>query len=148
MRRIFTGLAACLVAASLAGCGTASASSQPGQTPTASHPGASASCLRALTITNADNGKTHCVKVGTRVDVYLRGTEADMWQEPSASGHVLVGAPNGALSLALPNGTYVLHIEGGSADRFAYDRAVRTELLFRSGPSGCVGDESAFDLFD
>lgn len=104
MRRISTVLTACLVAVAIVGCGTASAASQPAQTPTASHgvtghPAASAGCVRALTITNAGNGKTYCVKVGTKLTVILRGTDADMWQEPHASGHVLVATPNGAFSL-------------------------------------------------
>jgi hypothetical protein len=59
----------------------------------------------------------------------------------------------------LPNGTYVLHIEGGSAGEFNYDPAnsiveltniaKRTELLFKGGPSGCGdGSELALQLFD
>lgn len=59
----------------------------------------------------------------------------------------------------LPNGTYVLHIEGGSAGEFTYDPAnsvveltniaKRAELLFKGGPSGCGdGNELALQLFD
>jgi hypothetical protein len=58
----------------------------------------------------------------------------------------------------LPNGTYVLHIEGGSAGEFIYDpansvvelnnSAKRGELLFKGGPSGCAGNELALQVFD
>ena len=50
-------------------------------------------------LTLASNGKTYCVKVGEKFDVYLRGTVASRWLVPRVSGNALVGAPNGALSL-------------------------------------------------
>ena len=51
------------------------------------------------TLTLASNGKTYCVRVGEHFDVYLRGTVASPWLEPLASTNVIVGVPNGALSL-------------------------------------------------
>lgn len=58
----------------------------------------------------------------------------------------------------LPEGTYVLHVEGASTGDHAYDptdsvielnnTAKRTELLFKGGPSGCGGDGLALDLFN
>ena len=59
----------------------------------------------------------------------------------------------------LPNGTYVLHIEGGSAGTQTFNpsdsvielssSAKRDELLFKGGPAGCgEGNELALDLFD
>jgi hypothetical protein len=123
-----TGLAACLVAAATAaaaGCGTVTASSSAGgaQTTTASpvHPSASATATRqgsapgivnastgapsscqhpaGEVLTLASNGKTYCIKVGEKFDVYLRGTVASRWLVPLASSDVIKAAPNGALSL-------------------------------------------------
>jgi hypothetical protein len=53
----------------------------------------------------------------------------------------------------LPNGMYVLHIEGGNGGEFTYDptdsvveltnASKRAELLFKGGPNGCGGNELA-----
>ena len=115
----WSGLAACLVVV-LAGCGTVTASSsgggahptasavpttaaKPGLTPSAANAGAGArsGCPRPAggTLTLASNGKTYCVRVGERFDVYLRGTVASPWLEPLASSNVIVPVPNGMLSL-------------------------------------------------
>lgn len=58
----------------------------------------------------------------------------------------------------LPNGIYVLHLEGSSPDGHTYDPsdleieltsgAKRGELLFKGGPSGCGGNGIALDLFN
>jgi hypothetical protein len=50
-------------------------------------------------LTLASKGKTYCVKVGERFDVYLRGTVASRWLVPLASSDVIKPVPNGALSL-------------------------------------------------
>lgn len=50
-------------------------------------------------LTLASNGKTYCVRVGERFDVYLRGTVASRWLVPLASSDVIKPVPNGALSL-------------------------------------------------
>jgi Carboxypeptidase regulatory-like domain len=57
----------------------------------------------------------------------------------------------------LPNGTYVIHIEGGIAGDFTYDpeddivrlddSAKHDELLFKGGPSGCGGNQLDLDLY-
>ena len=117
-----SGVAACLLAAVTAGCGTVTASSSGGGAhPTAVHATASAvstrqsqapSALNASTeapsgcqrpagdvLTLASNGKTYCVKVGEKFDVYLRGTVASRWLVPLASSDVIKPVPNGALSL-------------------------------------------------
>jgi hypothetical protein len=119
-----SGVAACLLAAVTAGCGTATASSTAGgahPTTSAVHATASAastrqsqapSALNASTdapngcqrpagdvLTLASNGKTYCVKVGEKFDVYLRGTVASRWLVPLASSDVIKPVPNGALSL-------------------------------------------------
>jgi hypothetical protein len=120
-----SAVAACLLAVAAAGCGTVTASSSAGgaQTTTAApvHPTASATATRqspapgvvnastgapsscqhpaAGVLTLASNGKTYCVKVGQKFDVYLRGTVASRWLEPLASSNVIRPVPNGALSL-------------------------------------------------
>ena len=85
--RITAGLAACLAAATIAGCATAPAAGKPAQTPAApaTSTGAPAGCLRTTTITLAGNGKTYCFRVGQKLDVFLRGTLARMWQEPRSA---------------------------------------------------------------
>ncbi len=106
------GLGACLLAVVLAGCGTVTAPGAGG------HPAASAthaqapnmpavgtgvpsSCQRPAdnTVTLAGNGKSYCVRIGERLDVYLRGTLSRPWLVPLASSDVLVPVPNGAMSL-------------------------------------------------
>jgi hypothetical protein len=119
-----SGVAACLLAAVAAGCGTVTASpSGGGPTPTGPGVHATASATAAKpsrapgtpsagtglpsscqqpaggVLTLASNGKTYCVRVGEKFDVYLRGTVARPWLEPLASSDVLRGVPNGAFSL-------------------------------------------------
>jgi hypothetical protein len=107
MRRISAGLAACLVAAVTAGCGTVQAASSGHQgqrsgTPAATPAGARgpAGCHSAATaITQADNGKTFCVRVGGTVAVLLRSGDAHVWLRPLASGSALKPARSGEASL-------------------------------------------------
>jgi len=119
-----SGVAACLLAVVTAGCGTVTASpSGGGAHPTSSAVHATASATAAgpsqapggpnagpgtrvycqhpagRVLTLASNGKTYCVRVGEKFDVYLRGTVSSPWLEPMASSNVIVGVPNGALSL-------------------------------------------------
>jgi hypothetical protein len=63
--------------------------------------GARSGCQRPAgdVVTLASNGKTYCVKVGEKFDVYLRGTVASRWLVPLASSDVIKPVPNGALSL-------------------------------------------------
>jgi hypothetical protein len=82
---------------------TASAmATRPSQTPSTSNASAQSGCQHlandtALTV--AGNGGTYCIRVGERFNVYLRGTLASRWLEPLASSNVIVGVPNGAMSL-------------------------------------------------
>jgi hypothetical protein len=119
-----SGLAACLLAAVTAGCGTvtapssgggahptasplpatasATAAPKPSQTASASNTGAQSGCQHLAndtTLTVASSGGTYCIRVGERFTVYLRGTLASRWLEPLASSNVIVGVPNGAMSL-------------------------------------------------
>ena len=50
-------------------------------------------------ITQADSGKTYCVRVGDHVAIILQSTQKSLWLEPLASGNVLKGVPDGAASL-------------------------------------------------
>jgi hypothetical protein len=63
--------------------------------------GAPAGCQHPAggVLTLASNGKTYCIKVGQKFDVYLRGTVASRWLAPLASSDVIKPTPNGALSL-------------------------------------------------
>lgn len=107
MRRISAGLAACLVVAVTAGCGTiqAASSGHQGQrsgTLAATPAGARepAGCHSAATaITQADNGKTFCVRVGGTVAVLLHSGDSHLWLRPLASGGALKPAPSGETSL-------------------------------------------------
>jgi hypothetical protein len=108
MRRISAGLAACLVAAVTTGCGTVQAASSGHQgqrsgTPAATPAGARgpAGCHgAAIAITQADAGKTLCVRVGGTVAVLLRSGDSHLWLRPLVSGSALKPAPSGAASLA------------------------------------------------
>jgi hypothetical protein len=119
-----SGVAICLLAVAAAGCGTVTPSSSAGGTQTTAapvHPTASATAARQSpapgvsnastgvpsscqhpagdVLTLASNGKTYCIKVGEKFDVYLRGTVASRWLVPLASSDAIKPAPNGALSL-------------------------------------------------
>jgi hypothetical protein len=90
MHRFSVALAGLTVMVS-AGCGTAQATATGHTAPP---------CPRANNvITQADSGKTYCVRVGDQVTVILHSTQKDRWKVPLASGHVLTGAPNGMGSL-------------------------------------------------
>ena len=93
MRRISAALAGLAVIVA-AGCGTAQATATGHPTPP---------CPRANNvITQADSGKTYCVRVGDRVTVILHSsTEKNRWRAPLVSGNVLEGVPNGAGTLVV-----------------------------------------------
>jgi hypothetical protein len=92
MHRVSAALAGLAIVMS-AGCGSAQA------TP-AGHP--TPACLRANNgITQADSGKTYCVRVGNQVSIILHSTQKKLWRVPLASGKVLKGVPNGAGSLVV-----------------------------------------------
>jgi hypothetical protein len=54
-----------------------------------------------ITITYADNGQTLCVRRGTALQVFLKGTPANRWSPIHASGDALVPHANGRMMLAL-----------------------------------------------
>jgi hypothetical protein len=57
--------------------------------------------LRMITLTNADNGRTVCVRRGAAVLVYLQGTPASRWSVIHVSSGVLRPHANGHGLLAL-----------------------------------------------
>lgn len=94
-----------------------------------------------------------------RVDVPIVGAGLTLRDPISHAVYMTTSDQDGHFFFeGLPNGTYVLHIEGGSAGEFTYDPAnsvveltniaKRGELLFKGGPSGCGGNELALQLFD
>jgi len=152
-----SGVAACLLAAVTAGCGTVTASpSGSGPTPagpgvhatasaTAAKPsrapgtpsagtGVPSSCqqLAGGVLTLASNGKTYCVRVGEHFAVYLRGTVSSPWLAPLASSNVIVGVPDGALSL-------VAGLTGGS---FAGARPGRVLITSIRPPCAVIIDKN------
>jgi hypothetical protein len=57
--------------------------------------GGSVPRLKVITFTNADNGRSVCVRRGAAVQVYLRGTQASRWAAIHASSGVLRPRANG-----------------------------------------------------
>jgi hypothetical protein len=57
--------------------------------------------LSVITLTNADNGRSVCVRRGTAVQVYLRGSQASRWSAIHASSGVLQPRANGHLLQAV-----------------------------------------------
>jgi hypothetical protein len=96
-----------------AACGAASAVLGPGRT---------------LTLTLTDSTRSFCVKRGTGVLIYLRGTALDRWGPLKSSSAVLVPSANGHLSLAVGvTGGYFVAAQPGSA--------VITSARSRCGPA-------------
>jgi hypothetical protein len=156
----WSGLAACLLAAVTVGCGTVTASSsgvgvhptasplpatasataaKPSQAPDASNAGAQSGCQHLAndtTLTVASNGGTYCIRVGERFNVYLRGTLAGRWLEPLASSNVIVGVPNGAMSL----------IAGLTGASFAGARSGQVFITSVRAPcAGAVAQKNEFE---
>ena len=83
-----------------------SATAAPVPSPVPGDPGA-ASCgsaappIALITITYADNGRTLCVRHGTAVQVYLKGTPTNRWSPIHASNDVLTPHAHGRLLLKL-----------------------------------------------
>jgi hypothetical protein len=112
-----------------------------------------------LVVSLPAEGGTPIWNVTHRVDVALATADLTLHDPVSHAVYVTASDKDGRFSFeGLPNGTYVLHIQGGSAEEFTYDpadsvvelaaSAKRSELLFKGGPSGCGGNELALQLFD
>jgi hypothetical protein len=144
MHRLVASLAICLATTVIVGCGTVTASgpgptahSTPGSTARSTAPAAPAApaspagaqvpsgcqgpapaAAATLVITLAGNGKTYCVRVGGKLRVDLRSTDASSWLPPLTSSGVLVPVPDGANSL----------VKGLTAGSFAAVRPGRALL--------------------
>lgn len=93
--------AASTAAPAAAACGAASPTSPPG---------------RVLTLGAGDTGRSFCVKPGTGVLVYLRGTPELKWAALRSSSDSLVLRANGHLALALGvTGGYFVAAQPGVA---------------------------------
>jgi len=107
MHRISAGLAVCLVAVVTIGCGSVQAAHPGHQGQRSGTPVATPAAARghagcrgaAAAITQADNGKTFCAKVGDRVAVLLHSSDSGRWLAPLASGGALKPVPSGEASL-------------------------------------------------
>lgn len=77
---------------------SATPSPVPGD-PGAASCGTAAPPISLVTITYADNGRTMCVRRGTAVLVYLKGTLANRWSPIHASNDALTPHANGRLML-------------------------------------------------
>ena len=89
--------------ASTAGPGRAGSSSgcqSPGSA------GAREPAAQTLVITLAGNAKTYCARVGYRLRVDLRGTDADPWLRPRASGDALVPIPGAVTAGAVTSASF------------------------------------------
>ena len=90
----------------LSGSSSSSPSATPVPYPAPSDPGTaschsgSASRAALITITYADNGQTLCVRRGTAVQVYLRGTATNRWSAIHASNEAVL-APHASGRLML-----------------------------------------------
>jgi hypothetical protein len=71
---------------------------------------------RTLTLSTGDSGRAFCVKPGTGVLIYLRGTPALKWAALKSSSPALVPKANGHLALALGvTGGYFVAAQPGTA---------------------------------
>ena len=86
----------------LAGASSPPAASSPSPPPPAGAcRGGTAPRASVITLTSADNGRSVCVRRGTTVQVFLRGTKASRWSAIHASSGALQPRANGHLLLAL-----------------------------------------------
>ena len=116
-------------------------SSAPVPSPAPDDPGA-ASCgsaaprIALITITYADNGRTLCVRRGTAVQVFLKGTPANRWSAIHASGDALAPHANGRMTLALGvTGASFLAAHPGTATLRSFQQPC--------GPSQTPGNQAA-----
>jgi hypothetical protein len=104
--RVFATAVIIGVSALAAGCGQqpGAAASGPASTPAAVTCGTAVAALgpgRTLTLGTTDNRRSYCVKRGTGVLIFLRGTATDKWSELTSSSAALKPSANGRLTLAL-----------------------------------------------
>lgn len=95
---------------------SAAPSPLPGD-PAATCHGRSAPRAALVTLTFADNGQTLCVRRGTAVQVFLRGTQTSRWSPIRASNSVLKPHANGRMMVPLGvTGASFLAVRPGTVD--------------------------------
>jgi hypothetical protein len=86
-----------------------------------------------------------------KVDIPVTAASLTLHDPLSGAQYTTTSDQDGRFSFeGLPDGTYVLHIEDGTAEGFEYspansiikltNKSKRTQLLFKGGPSGCGGN--------
>lgn len=89
----------------------------PPTDPTAAYCHGAAAPHSLVTITYADNGRNVCVRPGTQVQVFLKGTTTNRWSPIHASSTVLTPHANGRMMLALGvTGASYVAVRPGDAD--------------------------------
>lgn len=109
-----------------------------------------------LTNSQPAKGGTPIWNLTHRVDVPITGANLTLRDPSTHAVYSTTSDEGGHFSFeGLPNGTYVLHVEGGD---YTYDpsdsvvalssTAKPSHLLFKGGPTGCGGDGLSMDLFE
>lgn len=101
---------------------------------------------KSLALSNADMGRAYCVKVGTAVLIFLRGTPSQRWAPIHVSSTVLAPRANGRLMLMLgETGASYTAVRPGTAIITSYRSACSDAIPPGSGggsgsvPTGPVG---------
>jgi hypothetical protein len=82
-------------------------------------------------VTEADSGRTRCVRVSQRIEIYLHGTVANLWSPITATGHQLQPTASGKLALPVGvTGAVFTAIAMGQAD------VISTRPMCRSQAAG------------
>ncbi len=126
-------------AAMTAACGTQHAGSSPSTAPGGA---VSPTCTQAapsspqnpvITLGARDNGKSYCIKKGTGVLIYLKGSQALPWSHPTSHSTAMVPRANGhmMLMLGVTGGYFVADHQG-----VAVITATRSPCGARVAPTG------------
>ena len=108
--------------------GSPSPAPQPGDPGAASCHGSAATRVTLITITYADNGQTLCVRRGTAVQVFLKGSPTSKWSAIRASSTVLKPHANGRMMLALGvTGASFLAVRPGTVTLTSFRHPCRPE---------------------
>jgi hypothetical protein len=109
---------------------------QPGGPGAVGCHGGSPALADRVTITYADNDQTLCVRPGTAVLVYLKGTPPHKWAVIRAAGTALIPHANGSMTLAIG-------VTGASFEAVRRGTAVITSFMPACGPTSTPGNADA-----
>jgi hypothetical protein len=127
MRTVWLVAAAVIGVSALTACGgrTGSAASGSGSPAPATGPPAAAACGtatptaspgRTLTLSATDSGGSFCIKRGTGVLIYLKGTQTAKWGALKSSSPAMAPRANGHLALQVGvTGGYFVAVQPGTA---------------------------------